>query len=222
MKKKLIITGIILLSIIIILFGIVFISFGMTSIVTKGQVISNYSNPKKAMLVIDMQRCLTEKEGKLKININQSDEAIKNINKIIDRSNDLGIIIVYITNEWDKFSIPNLVTGGVLQKGADTARIDSRIKLINSNFFIKEMMDSFTNPKLDEFFINNQINHLYITGLDASACVDRTIKAALNRKYIITVVKDAVVTESDEKREKKINEFKNLGCNIILSNELLK
>ena len=48
MKKKIIIIGLSIIGIIVILFGIIFIEFLLKAGVTKGDIISSYSNPKKA------------------------------------------------------------------------------------------------------------------------------------------------------------------------------
>jgi nicotinamidase-related amidase len=83
-------------------------------------------------------------------------------------------------------------------------------------------MDAFSNNKLDRFLVDNKINSLYITGLDAEACVDKTVKAALNRGYKVTIIKDAIAAKSDEKLKNKIEEFSKLGADISTTEELLK
>ena len=111
---------------------------------------------------------------------------------------------------------------GVLEAGSEMAKMDPRIKNINNNHFIKNTMDAFINKDFENYLIDNEINQLYITGLDASACVDRTVKAALNRGYKVNIVRDAIATKNEEKRTKKVNEFKILGAEIIETADLIK
>jgi nicotinamidase-related amidase len=158
----------------------------------------------------------------MKVNLEQSDQAILNVNKIIDKSDLLGLDVIYITNEWKKKSIANIVTGGILGEGNEMAKMDPRIKNINNNHFVKHIMDSFSNKDFEQYLIDNKIDQLYITGLDAEACVDRTVKAAINRGYKVNIVRDAVVTKNEERRNKKINEFKSLGARIIETADLIK
>ena len=113
MKKKIIIVGLSIIGIIVILFGIIFIEFLLKAGVTKGVIISSYSNPKSALLIIDLQRNLTERDGKMILNLEQSDQAIVNVNKVINKTIKLDIDVIYITNEWKKSSIANIVTGGL-------------------------------------------------------------------------------------------------------------
>ncbi|MCP4135926.1 MAG: isochorismatase family protein, partial [bacterium] len=46
--------------------------------------------------------------------------------------------------------------------------------------------------------------------------------AALNRKYKVTVVKDAIATGSEEKREKKLKEFAEKKAEIITTAKLIE
>ena len=90
MKKKIIIIVLSIITIVVVLFGVVFISFLLKAGFTKGDKISYYSNPKKALLIIDLQRNITEKTGKMILNLEQSDQSITNVNKIIDKFENLG------------------------------------------------------------------------------------------------------------------------------------
>jgi nicotinamidase-related amidase len=83
-------------------------------------------------------------------------------------------------------------------------------------------MDSFSNPEFENFLKANKVNHVYITGLDAEACVDRTVKAALNRNYEVTVVSNAIAAKSEEKRNVKLWEFEKIGAKVVTTEELLK
>ena len=222
MKRKLIIIVLFIAAVIFILFGILLIEFLSIANITNGDKISDYSNPKKALLIIDLQRNITEKNGKMILNLEQSGQTIINVNKIIDQSVRLGLDVIYITNEWKKKSIVNIATKRILEEGSDMAKMDPRVKDINNNHFIKYEMDSFSNKDFEKYLFDNQINQLYITGLDASACVDRTVKAALNRDYKVYIVKDAIVAKNEGKRIKKINEFRNLGAEIIETEDIIK
>lgn len=222
MLKKIMITLGIILGIFLIFNLIFFIDFNRMSQITKGKPISDYSKPKTALVIIDIQKNITDKNAKLLLNLKQTDQIIENTNKIIDNSKRLDLILIYITNEVKKYTFGNFISRGALEEGSEGAKLDPRIKVINNNHFIKYQMDSFTNKDFENFLINNQINHLIITGLDAGYCVDRTIKAALNRNYKVTVISDGIATNTDKKREIKINEFKKLGVNILTTKELLK
>jgi len=190
--------------------------------ITKGNIINNYPEQKKALIIIDIQRNITEKTGTMILNLKQTDEIIDNINKIIDSSDKHDLTVIYITNEFKKKSLANFLTKKAIEKGSEGAKIDPRIKIINNNFFIKYKMDTFTSSEFENFLIKNQINNLIITGLDAENCVDKTVKAAINRQYKLKIISNGIATKTEERRNKKINEFKNLGAEIMTTDELLR
>ncbi len=156
------------------------------------------------------------------MNLQQTDQCIKNINKILADNSRLDLVVIYITQEFENNIIVKLFTGNALQHGDAGAEIDPRIKIISSNHFVKHVSDSFSNPDLDKFLIKNKVNHIYIAGVDAEYCVDKTIKGALNRNYKVTVIRDAIGSRTDEKRDKKIAEFSKRGARIISTDQLLK
>lgn len=217
MKKVLLITG----SVILLIILFFFFQFQRFAAPSKGEKIGDYKNPKTAVLVIDIQEAMTDKNGKAIVNLEMTDAMIKNVNKIITKSVQLNFIVVYIQHMFKNDPLIKFFTKGVLSEGAPDTAIDDRINIINKNIFIKHIMDSFSNPELDKFLIKNQVNHLIITGMDAEACVDKTTKAALNRNYKITVINDATATRTEERRNRKLKEFKNLGADIITTKEFL-
>jgi nicotinamidase-related amidase len=107
-------------------------------------------------------------------------------------------------------------------KNTDGAGIDSRVVIKGNHILDKRIMDAFSNPELGALLVENQIDQLFITGIAADQCVDRTTKAALNRNYKVTVISDAVGTVTDEKRDMKLKEFLNMGVSIISTDELLR
>lgn len=219
MKKLFIRIGLLTTSLILIVILTLFFSFKRITIVSNGDAIPQYKNPQKALLVIDVQRNLTEKNGSWILNLEQTDKMIEKINSIIQESARKNLLVIYISNEFKKYSIINLMTDRALEENTDGAKIDKRIKIINNNHFIKNKMDAFTNNDFENYLKKHEVNHLIITGIDAEDCVDKTIKGAFKRKYQITVINDAIATASNARRDQKILDFKNLGAEIINSND---
>jgi len=219
--KKIILWSVVVIAVLIIsLFAYVYTVIKKASQVTVGEKISNYESPQSALLIIDLQRDITEKDGTIKGNIQQIDEAITNINKIIDSRKDL--IIVYIAQEFGGSKVLEFLSKGALKHGELGTEFDPRILRVNDNYFVKYVSDSFSNHELERFLIENQVDHLYMTGVDAQYCVDKTVKGALNRNYKVTVISDAVGTSTDEKRSMKLKDFSTLGAEVISTAELCK
>lgn len=189
--------------------------------VSVGARIPRYENPQKALLVIDIQKDLTEEGRKGTINIEQTDPMIDKVNQVIEYADSAGFNIAYVRHEFKKGIITRLLTRGVLAEGSEGAEINSRIAVKNSNIFVKYVMDSFSNKDLQRFLIHNQVNHLYLTGVDAEDCIDKTLKAARNRGYKVTVIEDCVATKTDSRRDMKLIEFVTFGADLIKTERLL-
>lgn len=190
--------------------------------ITRGKEISEYENPQKALLVIDLQRDLTEKDGKMALNIPETDSVICNLNKILQQADSLHLNVVYISQVFKKDPVLYKLTKGALQASAPGTAIDPRIKIVGTTHFIKHISDAFSNPELDKYLVEKHVNQLYITGIDAAYCVDKTIKGAKNRNYNITVIKDAVGSRTAALRDKKLRDFEKLGIKIMTTKDILQ
>ena len=163
---------------------------------TQGQKIAAYANPQKALLVIDVQEDYTGLKGKQPILYKNVEPQIAAINDLIDRASKAGLRVAYIRQIFDDNFITRLLGGRTIE-GKPGTELDSRIKMINRNDFAKKFSDAFSNPRLDDFLIGNQVSEVYLVGLDAAYCVYNTARGALNRGYRVTVVKDAIMTRKN-------------------------
>lgn len=163
---------------------------------TQGQKISKYANPRKALLVIDIQEDYTGLKGKQPALYKGVEGQLETVNRLIDTASKSGMEVVYIRQIFDNNLITRLFVGRTIE-GQPGTELDSRIEMINQNDFTKKISDAFSNPRLEEFLIRNQIDELYLTGLDAAYCVYYTARGALNRGYKVTAIKDAVMTRKD-------------------------
>ncbi len=163
---------------------------------TQGQKIVAYASPQKALLVIDVQEDYTGLKGKQPVPYKGAGPQLATINDLIDRASKAGIRVVYIRHMFDNNFITRILPGRDLE-GEPGTELDARIKMVNQNDFTKKISDAFSNPRLDEFMTTNQVNELYLVGLDAAYCVYNTAKGALNRGYKVTVVKDAIMTQKN-------------------------
>ena len=210
-----------ILIIVAVLAGFVFIQFKMFSSVSQGEQIPAYKNPKTALLVIDLQKDLTEKSGKAALNPELTDKVIENTNAVIANAKKLKLVVIYIRHEYKKGLVTGLITRGALAEGSPGSQIDPRLHVVNDNIFIKNKMDSFSNPALDEFLRKNEVGDIELAGIDAEACVDRTLKAALNRHYKVTVISNCIATKTEKRLSKKLAEFSKLGAEIAESGDII-
>jgi len=189
--------------------------------VSKGKPIKKRDNLKTGLLIIDMQKDVTHKNGRSVMDLKQTDSIIVNINRLIDHIEELRLKVIFVRHEFENNFLLKLLTKGALQKGNPETEIDERLKVGNNTIIIKNSAEAFKNTSLDNLLKEHHIGHLYMTGIDAEYCVAKTVKAALNRQYRVTVVSDAIGARTLGKRDKKIEDFYNEGAEIITTKQLL-
>ena len=155
---------------------------------TRGKRIGTYPNPKKALLVLDVQEC---SGGPVR---SRSFEAmIATINRLVEHFSGAGMVVAYIRQVFDNDLIIRL-HGGRIFSGRLEPRLDRRLLVVNDNDFRKNRTDAFANKRLEDFLIAHQVDEVCLVGVDAAFCVYYTARGALNRGYKLTVVKDAILS----------------------------
>lgn len=192
-KKKVVLS---LAAIVVILVVIVFVVMKTFFTPTKGAKIAAYANPQKALLVIDVQEDYTGLKGKQPILYKNVEPQIAVINTLIDKASKSDARVIYIRQIFDDNFLSQLLGGRTIE-GKPGTELDSRINVVSKYDFTKKFSDAFSNPQLDEFLIRNQVNELYLVGLDAAYCVHNTARGALNRGYKVTIVKDAIMSRKN-------------------------
>lgn len=178
---------------------------------------------QKALLLIDIQEDYTGVLAKPPFPYKDSELLIATLNKLIKKSSDKNIIIVYIKHEFEGFFGKLLTTffgHRTAIKGAPGTELDERINILSNNIFTKSMPSAFSNPALEEFLVKHQVNELLITGLDASRCVNATAKGALKRGYNVTIVTDCIATKNPSGLDNLLNQFKKKGISLMPSEKV--
>jgi nicotinamidase/pyrazinamidase len=217
MKKVLQWSGLVLLIII----GVPLITllvFHKSSLkISEGTPIAKYEITRPALLIIDIQEGTTGKVSTYDFFKSNSDSLIQIINKIIEKSNDNHMLIVYVRNEVSNWLI-NMINGS-LAKDSEGAQLDHRLLIVNDNIITKQKMDSFSNPDLDKLLTGNRISQLYFVGLDAAYCVNSTIDAAINREYKISAITDGIFSATDSLKNQMLSEYMNKGVKLLTMEE---
>ena len=214
LMKKIIfgILGAIILFVVIVFINLI-IAGQYESNVTKGQPIENYSNHKSALLIIDIQESTTGHFSMYPFFQKNSEELIKNINRITDTFNNQNILVIHIRSEIANPLI-NLLNSSYA-KGSPGAQFDKRVKTTYGLEVIKRAKDSFKNTNLDSILISNKVSELYIVGLDAAECIEATAEASQNRNYMVNLIEEAILSKSTEIKDSMIVVFKDRGVNVL-------
>ena len=218
MAKKILIWTLI---IVVLIVGFFYINLKVfeksTSRVTKGMPIENHHDAHAALLIIDIQEYTTGEVSVAEVLKKASDDLIRKVNKIAERSAEQGITVIYIRNVISN-PIINLMNNS-MAAGSMGARLDRRLNIVSDHVISKEKQDAFSNPRLDSILISNEISRLYVVGLDAAYCVNRTIEGAMNRGYDISVISDAIISDPDSVKYQMLDVFANRGVKLLSANE---
>jgi len=207
LKKTIFIS--VLLVVAVVVASLVF--FVISAAPTSGAKIEQYNAPQKALVVIDIQEDYTGKTAKTPFPYKNSKALIQSVNTLIQKAMENNIHIVYIRQEFDGIMgrwFSDKFANGTAKKGNPGTEIDSRVTIVSTNIFGKPKGDSFSNPLFEKFLIENRINELFLSGLDAEFCVYHTALGALNRNYTVTVVQDAIAIRNEDKLEKMLNTYR--------------
>ena len=211
-KKRIWLRMLLVLVVVMAAFGI---TVGVVSLyassATTGNTIAQYSNPRSALLVLDVQYDTTNNNDLY----GDTTEFIENVNHAIALAEAGGLEIIYIKSITGKNPIILMLMMGRYREGSDGAELDSRLRVVNQNIFAKEISDAFSSDELESFLILREVDTLYIVGADAAGCVYRTAQGGLNRSYRVTIIEEAVITFDDKTMEDMLKKYVSDGIEVI-------
>ncbi|MDX8365618.1 cysteine hydrolase family protein [Cytobacillus sp. IB215665] len=130
---------------------------------------------------------------------------------------------MYIGNEYESNQfIVNFFTKKSALKGSEGAELDERLLMVNEIYFSKNKSNALSNLDLVSYLNANRINHIVIVGLFAEACVAATALDSIRKNFTVTVVRVAVASANDSKREKSLKYLNSKGVGIIESSQLFE
>lgn len=181
--------------------------------VSSGTKISQYQNPKNALLVMDMQVEFSDSAQKI----------ITAVNNAVDYFSSKNDTVVYIKTQYRKDDhLLNFIRKNSALEGANGVNFVPDLKVVSGNIFTKDRMDAFSNGALDDFLVKSQIGRIFVVGLDGCYCVDKTVRAALRRGYKVTIITDAAVSKKDAEFGAVKESLNQLGAELVSSDELIK
>ena len=149
----------------------------------------------KALLVIDIQKATI---GKNHNSLFKYDEDL--INKINDviKKNDT---VIYIRNIM-KNNIFNRLSPVHVFDGEKEAELSAELLIKGDIVFDKYKGDAFTNPKLLNYLLNNNIDTIEIVGVDGGGCVSLTALGGLKNGLNVILNTSAIGTMLEKKYKK--------------------
>lgn len=163
---------------------------------TEGSPIGSYQNPRTALLVVDLQEDFTGPDAVQRMK--RADGAVLAAGRLVAQAVGNDQPVAYIRAVFNDPGV-RFMMGGLSAPGEPGSKMDRRLPSLPSiPVLTKTKGDAFSNPELDDWLIQNQVNHVIIVGIDAFYCVDDTIQGALNRGYKVTAVLDAISTGTNK------------------------
>ena len=217
LKRILIYTGIALFLIVAIPAINLFIFNKVSDRISEGSPIPEYDRERSALMVIDIQEYTTGAVAENATYPEQADELIDRINVLSARADSAGIPVIFIVAEVTNPLI-NILNSS-LAPGSEGTQLDRRLHVTSPHVLTKNKNDAFTNPELDTLLRNLKVNHLFLTGLDASYCVNCTLRGAMNRGYQVSVIEDAVIAANPDQKTEMMKQFRELGVKVTSSDQ---
>ncbi len=179
---------------------------------TRGARIPAYAHPSRALLVVDIQEDYTGPEARKPYR--DGARILEASNRLLAQAEARKMPVAYVQNVVDNPLIRRLI-GNVNAPGQPGTAMDRRLKrLAGAPTFPKKRPDAFSNPDLDAFLRQNQVDEVVIVGLDAAYCINATIQGALNRGYRVTVVPEGIATESRKPVASYLEHWRRAGANV--------
>ncbi len=166
---------------------------------TEGPAIADYDEPKAALIVMDIQLDFTGPEGWFAPDV--SADLIAGTNRAIGWASRHGLPVVYVQNVIED-PLMRFLSGGINAAGAPGTAFDPRVmQMPGVPVFSKGQSDAFGNKLLDEYLRSQEVDRIYLCGLDGAQCVYATARGAKNRGYQVCMVEDAIVAMRHDAQE---------------------
>lgn len=202
-------------------FGLLVVAFalGGCDLSTSGRRIAVYSQPRKALLVLDVQKDFTAAGARMPVDKTQAESMIRSINAAVSRFRERGDLVVYVRNVFRRGDILNVFRNFAAIEGSAAIAFDERLNVVSDLVFDKSRPDAFSNRELESFLVANRVSEITVTGLFADQCVYWTSRGALNRGYKVNYAVDAVAAGSDRAITRAAESLRARGASIVTARE---
>jgi nicotinamidase-related amidase len=173
---------------------------------------------RKALLVVDAQEDYTGVTARGRFPYPDSADFIARLNALSERAKAAGLEVIYVRQVLRRplsRLVSHLFLGSTTLEGAPGAEFDRRLRLVSNDRFQKPFSDAFSSRAFEEFVRARGIGELFLAGLDGAGCIDVTARAARQRGLSVTVLEDAVTSQSRERFRERKTEYPKLGIRVL-------
>lgn len=177
---------------------------------------------RHALLVVDVQdspASASAGHSRTKAAVGRLIEAI---NTVSDMAAGSGVTVLYVRRYSGRSNRRNLAHQQARPvDGSHGGNLGTEVMLrrVSEHVFAKHGEDAFSNSRLDSFLRENQIEHLFLVGLDGVTSINETARSALQRGYHVTFIQDGIFTSSEGKWKQLLQRFESLAAFAITKEE---
>jgi len=188
--------------------------FVWAALPTHGPRVAPCPSPRTAVIVVDMQEDYTGPHARR--GYEGSAGLVARVNGVLAVARRRGWATVFIRNEVAPWNLgARLATGNTGIRGTPGAAVDARlVRPAGSIEITKWRADAFSNGALDAYLAANRVRYLIIVGVDAAACLNATVRGALNRGYDVTVPPDCTATRMSRPLAALLDDLRKAGARL--------
>lgn len=158
---------------------------------------------QSALLVIDMQDEFTRHT----LSEERAVPLISNVNEAIAALRPMKIIFVKADIRMLTISLK-----GIKTESAEHTALDERLHRSEKDLVLtKRESSALTVEELNDFLEENDIGHLYLSGIFLGQCLTNTALNAIEDGYRVTVIREAVTAKKSNKSEKYLGKLADSG-----------
>jgi len=181
-----------------------------------------FTRGQTALLLVDMQRiwCESGRDPHLSLEDGRyyyqrlAQQVIPNQQRLLAKVRETGenvlhTIIESLTADGRDRSLDHKLSDMHLPKGSPEAQVIPELSLLENEILLpKTSSGVFNSTAIDYVLRNLNTRHLIVCGVLTDQCVDMAVRDAADRGYLVTLVKDACATISEERHQACLNAIK--------------
>lgn len=204
-------------------FAALLLALSACSFDSKGAPIAPYPDSTKALVVLDVQKDFTSETARMPVEKSVVPSMIDNINSIERQFKANNLPVIYVRNVFSRWDlVANLFRHQAAVEETAGTDYDPRLNPLDDIQFTKSVPDMFSNRELEAFLVTHHVGHLYMTGVFADQCVYWSSKSALNRRYSVTIIADAVASADRKTAELAYKWLQSLGAHVETTEQLTR
>lgn len=160
---------------------------------------------KPALLIVDLQRAITDTGSPLGFDV---DSVVENVGILLKLAREKGIFVNFIIIEYEEdlkdagYWLKKIPSLNVFRRGSEWVLIDDRLSPRQEELkIVKKYPSAFFGTNLGSLLTSRMIDTVIITGCATSGCIRATVLDAIQHGFRPIIPKECVGDRSQEAHE---------------------